>query len=70
MPSIIITNKTCWQIIVHTMSTTANVRNHMNHEELEASRILDLARAGGEVPHSAIVWALIVLGDMKRIWNG
>lgn len=35
----------------------------MNYEELEASRILDLARAGWEVPHSTIVWALIVLGD-------
>lgn len=40
------------------------MRNHMNHEELEASRILDLARAGGDVPRSAITWALFVLGDL------
>jgi len=40
------------------------MRNHMNYEELEASRILDLARAGGDVPASAIVWALWTLGDL------
>ena len=36
----------------------------MNHEELEASRILDLARAGGAVPTDSITWALWVLGDL------
>lgn len=40
------------------------MRNHMNHEELEASRILDLAKAGGDVPESVITWALWVLGDL------
>lgn len=38
-------------------------RRHMNHEELEAMRILDLARAGFDVPESAIAWALFVTGD-------
>lgn len=28
---------------------TASMRQHMNHEELEASRILDLAKAGGAI---------------------
>lgn len=46
------------------------MRNHMNYEELEASRILDLARDGEDVPETVIVWAFLVLGDMKRIWNG
>ena len=36
----------------------------MNHEELEASRILDLARAGWDVPATSITWALWVLGDL------
>ena len=40
------------------------MRTQMNHEELEASRILDLARAGGEVPETAITWALWVLGEL------
>ena len=35
----------------------------MNYEELEASHILDLARAGDDVPESAVTWALRVLGD-------
>ena len=41
----------------------------MNHEELEASRILDLARIGGDVPQSAITWALFVLGDLVGLTN-
>ena len=45
------------------------MRQHMNHEELEASRILDFAKAGGEVPDSTITWALWVLGDMSQ-WPG
>jgi hypothetical protein len=36
----------------------------MNHEELEASSILDLARLGGDVPDTAITWALWTLGDL------
>ena len=40
------------------------MRNKMNQEELEASRILDLARAGGDVPESSIIWALWTLGDL------
>jgi hypothetical protein len=47
-------------------------RDHMNAEELEASRILDLVREGGgvAVPMSAIVWSLWVLGDLggPRPW--
>ncbi len=38
-------------------------RQHMNHEEREAMRILDLARAGFDVPESAVAWALFVTGD-------
>lgn len=40
------------------------MRNNMNDEEREASRILDLARAGGDVPESTVTWALWVLGDL------
>ena len=40
------------------------MRTHYNYEELEAARILDLARAGGEVPGSVITWALWTLGDL------
>lgn len=40
------------------------MRNNYNHEELEAARILDLARIGGDVPDSAITWALWTLGDL------
>lgn len=40
------------------------MRNNYNFEELEASRILDLVRAGGDVPESTITWALWVLGDL------
>lgn len=39
-------------------------RDHMNDEEREASRILDLARVGGDVPDSVVTWALWVLGDL------
>lgn len=39
------------------------MRNHYNHEELEAARILDAVRSGVEVPESAVAWALWVLGD-------
>ena len=39
----------------------------MNDEELEASRILDLARAGGDVPGGTITWALWVLGDLVGV---
>lgn len=40
------------------------MRNNMNDEEREASRILDLVRAGGDVPESTVTWALWVLGDL------
>lgn len=40
------------------------MRNLYNAEELEAARILDFVRAGGEVPESAITWALWTLGDL------
>ena len=40
------------------------MRTNYNYEELEAARILDLARAGGEVPDSVITWALWTLGDL------
>lgn len=39
-------------------------RKHMNYEELEAMRILDFARAGGDVPDSTIIWCLWVTGDL------
>ncbi len=39
------------------------MRDHCNREGLRAHAILDLARAGGDVPLSAICWALFVLGD-------
>lgn len=40
------------------------MRGQYNHEELEAAHILDLARAGGDVPDTAITWALWTLGDL------
>ena len=43
------------------------MREHMNHEEREASRILDLLRAGGAVPDSTVVWCLFVLGDLESL---
>lgn len=43
------------------------MRTHMNHEELEASRLLDFARAGGDVPATTITWALWVLGDLVEV---
>ena len=43
------------------------MRTSMNEEEREASHILDLARAGGDVPASTITWALWVLGDLETI---
>jgi len=40
------------------------MRDHYNHEELEAARILDLIRMGDDsVPWTTITWALFVLGD-------
>ncbi len=40
------------------------MRNNYTQEEQEAASILDLARAGGDVPESTITWALWVLGDL------
>jgi hypothetical protein len=38
-------------------------RDHMNYEEREAMRILDLVRSGADVPYSTVMWALRVTGD-------
>lgn len=38
-------------------------RTHMNHEEREAMHLLDLLKAGAEVPLTAIEWALRTTGD-------
>lgn len=38
-------------------------RNHMNHEEKEGMHLLDLVKAGEDVPESAVDWALRVTGD-------
>lgn len=39
-------------------------RAHCNSEELEAHRILDLARLGGDVSGGMVSWCLWVLGDL------
>ena len=39
------------------------LRDKCNYEELEAHRILDMVRAGMDVPQSTVTWALFVLGD-------
>lgn len=39
------------------------LRDRCNEEELEAHRILDLVKAGIDVPESSVAWAFIVLGD-------
>ncbi len=38
-------------------------RAHLNYEEREAMRILDMVRAGLDVPASTIAWCLFVTGD-------
>lgn len=38
-------------------------RTHMNDEEREAMRILDLLKAGEDVPESVVNWCLRVCGD-------
>ena len=43
------------------------MRNHYTDEEREAARILDLAKAGGDVPVSTITWALWALGDLVGV---
>ncbi len=43
------------------------MRDRYNHEEREAAHILDLTRAGGDVPESTITWALWVLGDLVGV---
>ena len=42
-------------------------RAHMNHEEREAMRILDMARAGMEVADEMVIWALFVSGDLVGV---
>lgn len=44
-------------------ATVMTLRDNCNQEELEAHRILDMAKAGFDVPDSAVVWALLTLGD-------
>lgn len=39
------------------------MRESCNHEELEAHRVLDLVKAGADVPAESVEWALFVLGD-------
>jgi hypothetical protein len=38
-------------------------RLHLNEEEREAMRILDMVRAGMDVPATTVTWALFVTGD-------
>lgn len=38
-------------------------RTHMDDEEREAMHILDLAKAGEDVPLSTIMWCLRTTGD-------
>jgi hypothetical protein len=38
-------------------------RTHLNDEEREAMRILDLLKAGEDVPESVVQWCLRVTGD-------
>ena len=46
---------------------TAVARNHLSDEGKEAARILDLAKAGGDVPDTVITWALWALGDLVGV---
>ena len=46
------------------------MRAKYNQEEREAARILDLARAGGDVPESIVTWALWCLGDLVGVTHG
>ena len=39
------------------------MRTTRDSEKLEAHRLLDLVRAGADVPSAAIWWCLMVLGD-------
>lgn len=39
-------------------------RTNMNYEEKEAMHILDLVKAGDDVPQAVIDWALRVAGDL------
>lgn len=47
------------------------LREHMNHEEQEASRVLDLWKAGADekegVTRSLVDWALRVTGDSLNL---
>lgn len=44
-------------------------RRHCNADQMEAHRVLDLARAGGDVSPAAINWALWATGDAVGITN-
>jgi len=39
------------------------MRTTHDPEKREAHRLLDLVRAGADVPEMAILWALLTLGD-------
>lgn len=39
------------------------MREHYNHEELEAARILDAVKAGLDIPETTVTWALWIMGD-------
>lgn len=38
-------------------------RTHLNDEEREAMRILDLLKAGEDIPESVVAWCLRRTGD-------
>lgn len=38
-------------------------RTHLNYEEREAMRVLDMVRAGFDVADDMVRWALFVTGD-------
>jgi len=40
------------------------MRDQLNHEELEAMRILDAVKAGIDIEQETINWALWVTGDL------
>lgn len=42
-------------------------RTHMNHEEREAMHILDLVKAGEDVPKAVVEWAMRVTGDLINV---
>ena len=45
------------------------MREQYTDEKREAAHILDLVRAGGNVPDVKVTWALWILGDLEVV-NG